>query len=101
VRSKMAAVNVLGTARMSRLAIRQFLKQDVDSKWGSRGRIINISSCAGHFGFPGEVAYSSTKASIDHMTHAGALEYANDYININCIAPGVVATGMTGQNFEG
>lgn len=34
------------------------------------------------------------------MTHAGALEYANDYININCIAPRVVATGMAGQNFE-
>ena len=81
---------------MSRLAIRQFLGQDVDGKWGSRRRIINISSCAGHFGFPGEVAYSSTKASIGHMTHAGAPGYANDYININCIAPGVVATGMAG-----
>ncbi|XTI86127.1 NAD(P)-binding protein [Cenococcum geophilum] len=77
----------------SKIVVVNFLKQDVDSKWGSRGRIINISSCAGHFGFPGEVAYSSTKASIDHMTHAGALEYANDYININCIGPGVVATG--------
>ncbi|OCL06313.1 NAD(P)-binding protein [Glonium stellatum] len=98
--SKMTAVNVLGTARMSRLAIQQSLEQNIDSIWGSRGRIINISSCAGHFGFPGEVAYSSTKAAIDHMTRSGALEYANDFININCIAPGVVATGMARQNFE-
>ncbi|OCK79787.1 NAD(P)-binding protein [Lepidopterella palustris CBS 459.81] len=98
--SKMAAVNTLGTARMCRLAIQQFLKQEVDLKWGSRGRIVNISSCAGGFGFPGEVAYSATKASINHMTRAGALDHAKDYININCVAPGVVATGMARQNFE-
>ncbi|KAL5591181.1 hypothetical protein FOVSG1_010070 [Fusarium oxysporum f. sp. vasinfectum] len=98
--SKMAAVNTLGTARMSRKALAQFLKQDVDEKWGSRGRIVNISSCAAVTGFPGEVAYSATKASIDHMTRAGALDHAKDYINFNCVAPGVVATGMARGNIE-
>lgn len=96
----MVAVNTLGTARMSRKAVRQFMKQDYDPKWGSRGRIVNISSCAGVFGFPGEVAYSATKASVNHMTRAGALDHAKDYINFNCVAPGVVATGMARQNFE-
>lgn len=96
----MAAVNTLGTARMSRSAIRQFLQQEVDEKWGSRGRIVNISSCASVTGFPGEVAYSATKASVDHMTRAGALDHAKDSININCVAPGVVATGMARGNLE-
>ncbi|KAJ0109548.1 uncharacterized protein J7T55_014110 [Diaporthe amygdali] len=50
--SKMTAVNTLGTARMCRLAISHFLEQDVDPSWGSRGRIVNISSCAGVVGFP-------------------------------------------------
>ncbi|KAL6360786.1 hypothetical protein LRP88_06494 [Fusarium phalaenopsidis] len=98
--AKMSAVNTLGTARMSRSAIRQFLKQEVDEKWGSRGRIVNISSCASVTGFPGEVAYSATKASVDHMTRAGALDHAKDNININCVAPGVVATGMARGNLE-
>uniref|UniRef100_A0A8H7TNJ9 Uncharacterized protein n=1 Tax=Bionectria ochroleuca TaxID=29856 RepID=A0A8H7TNJ9_BIOOC len=97
---KMAAVNTLGTARMSREVIRQFLRQTHDEKWGSRGRIVNISSCAAVCGFPGEVAYSATKASVNHMSRAGALDHAKDYININCVAPGVVATGMARGNFE-
>jgi NAD(P)-dependent dehydrogenase (short-subunit alcohol dehydrogenase family) len=98
--AKMVAVNTLGTAKASRLAIRQFLKQEIDPKWGSRGRIVNISSCAGHIAFAGEVAYSATKASINHMTRAGAIDHAKDSININCVAPGVVATGMARGNLE-
>jgi NAD(P)-dependent dehydrogenase (short-subunit alcohol dehydrogenase family) len=97
---KMVAINTLGTAKASRLAIRQFLKQEVDPKWGSRGRIVNISSCAGHIAFAGEVAYSATKSSINHMTRAGAIDHAKDYININCVAPGAVQTGMARANFE-
>ncbi|TVY33847.1 Levodione reductase [Lachnellula occidentalis] len=97
---KMVAVNTLGTAKASRLAIRQFLTQEVDEKWGSRGRIVNISSCAGHIAFAGEVAYSATKASINHMTRAGAIDHAKDSININCVAPGAVQTGMARANFE-
>lgn len=96
----MTAVNTLGTARMTRGALKQFLKQSPDEIWGSRGRIVNISSCAGVTGFPGEVAYSATKASINHMTRAGALDHAKDHININCVAPGVVATGMARGNLE-
>lgn len=98
--AKMMAVNTAGTSKMSRLAIRQFLKQDIDDGWGSRGRIINVSSCAAQIAYAGEVAYSATKASINHMTRAGAIDHAPDCININCIAPGVIATGMARGNLE-
>jgi NAD(P)-dependent dehydrogenase (short-subunit alcohol dehydrogenase family) len=98
--AKMVAINTMGTAKAMRLAMAQFLKQDIDINWGSRGRIVNISSCAANIAFPGEVAYSATKASINHMTRAGALDHARDSVNINCIAPGVVATGMARRNIE-
>ncbi|KAL4936483.1 hypothetical protein BDV06DRAFT_227858 [Aspergillus oleicola] len=98
--SRMLQINTAGTSKMSRLAIRQFLKQDVDERWGSRGRIVNVSSCAANIAYAGEVAYSATKASINHMTRAGAIDHARDYVNINCIAPGVVATGMARGNLE-
>lgn len=96
----MLSVNAMGTSKCTRLAIKQFLKQDIDEAWGSRGRIVNISSCAGHFSFPGENAYASTKALINHMGRAGATDHAKDSININTIAPGVVATGMARGNIE-
>jgi NAD(P)-dependent dehydrogenase (short-subunit alcohol dehydrogenase family) len=98
--AKMLAVNSAGTAKMSRLAVRQFLKQEVDPAWGSRGRIVNVSSCAANIAYAGEVAYSATKASINHMTRAAAIDHAKDSININCIAPGVVETGMARGNLE-
>lgn len=96
----MLAINVGGTSKMSRLALRQFLKQEVDAKWGSRGRIVNISSCAANIAYAGETAYSASKAAINHMTKAGAIDHAKDSININCIAPGVVETGMARVNLE-
>ncbi|KAG2016851.1 hypothetical protein GB937_006053 [Aspergillus fischeri] len=98
--SKMLAVNSAGTGKMCRLAIRQFLKQGVDPSWGSRGRIVNISSAAGVIAFAGEVAYSITKASVNHLTRTAALDHAKDSINVNCVAPGTVATGMARGNFE-
>lgn len=97
---RMLEINTAGTSKMSRLALCQFLKQDVDEHWGSRGRIVNVSSCAANIAYAGEVAYSATKASINHMTRAGAIDHARDHININCIAPGVVATGMARGNLE-
>ncbi|KAL4802410.1 hypothetical protein BDV18DRAFT_166822 [Aspergillus unguis] len=98
--AKMLQINAAGTSKMSRLAIRQFLKQDIDQSWGSRGRIVNVSSCAANIAYAGEVAYSATKAAVNHMTRAGAIDHARDAININCIAPGVVATGMARGNLE-
>ncbi|KAK7206980.1 hypothetical protein BZA70DRAFT_146 [Myxozyma melibiosi] len=97
---KMVAINTLGTSKCMRLAVKQFMKQEVDEALGSRGRIVNVSSCAGHFSFPGEVAYSATKAAVNHMTRAAATDHAKDYININVVAPGVVHTGMARGNIE-
>lgn len=96
----MLAINVGGTSKTSRLALRQFLKQDVDPDWGTRGRIVNISSCAANIAYAGECAYSASKAAINHMTRAGAIDHAKDAISVNCIAPGVVETGMARGNLE-
>lgn len=96
----MLAVNAAGTSKMSRLALRQFLKQEVDPVWGSRGRIVNVSSCAANIAYAGEAAYSASKAAVNHLTRAAAIDHARDLININCIAPGVVETGMARGNLE-
>ncbi|KAH7072510.1 putative short chain dehydrogenase/ reductase, partial [Paraphoma chrysanthemicola] len=97
---RMVQVNLLGTARVNRLAIKQFLKQGIDPIWGSRGRIVNISSGAGKFVVPLQCAYGATKAGVDQMTRTASTDHANDAININGVAPGLVATGMARDNFE-
>lgn len=96
----MLAVNAAGTSKACRLALRQFLKQEVDPVWGSRGRVVNISSCAANIAYAGEAAYAASKAAVNHLTRAAAIDHAGDFVNFNCIAPGVVETGMARVNIE-
>ncbi len=58
------------------------------------GKIINISSIWGITGASCEVLYSSTKAAVIGMTKALAKELGPSNIQVNCVAPGVIATAM-------
>lgn len=54
----------------------------------SKGRIINISSMSAHLGFSLVVPYCTSKAAIVGLTRGLAIEWANDNITVNSIAPG-------------
>lgn len=58
------------------------------------GRIITLSSVAGLTGNRGQVNYSAAKAGIIGATKALAVELAKRRITVNCIAPGLIDTGM-------
>ena len=58
------------------------------------GRIVTLSSVAGVVGNRGQVNYSAAKAGIIGATKALALELAKRGITVNCVAPGLVETGM-------
>ncbi|WBV20302.1 3-ketoacyl-ACP reductase FabG2 [Pantoea piersonii] len=60
------------------------------------GRIITLSSVSGIAGNRGQVNYSAAKAGIIGATKALAIELAKRKITVNCIAPGLVDTGMEG-----
>lgn len=62
------------------------------------GKIINISSMWGQVGASCEVAYSASKAGVIGLTKALAKELAPSGITVNCIAPGLIETGMN-SNF--
>lgn len=81
-------LNCLGAANTMHCAIPYFLKS-------GGGRIINISSIAGirHTGMNYAI-YSATKAALNQLTVAVAIEYAAAGIRANAILPGLLDTSM-------
>jgi len=59
------------------------------------GKIVNISSIIGQIGNSGQSNYAASKAGVEGMTRALAVELGSKNININCIAPGYIKTEMT------
>jgi 3-oxoacyl-[acyl-carrier protein] reductase len=60
----------------------------------SPGRIVTLSSVSGITGNRGQVNYSASKAGIIGATKALAIELAKRQITVNCVAPGLINTGM-------
>lgn len=80
--------NTSAVFALSREVVKQMLIQ------GS-GNIINISSMAAQYGIPRVIAYTASKAAIDGMTKAMAVELSPKGIRVNSIAPGFIATEMS------
>lgn len=58
------------------------------------GKIVNMCSQAGKYGFHTNVAYTASKFAVAGMTQSIA-QYAAPYnINVNCVCPGVVRTNI-------
>jgi NAD(P)-dependent dehydrogenase (short-subunit alcohol dehydrogenase family) len=62
------------------------------------GSIVSISSISGLRGAPRRALYAATKAALDGMTRALAMEYGPRGIRANAVAPGVVETEMWREN---
>ncbi len=61
------------------------------------GSIVLFSSVMGLTGQPGQAAYSASKGALISMCRSLALELARENIRINCVAPGLVETGMAAR----
>ena len=81
-------INLKGIFNTTQIVSRYMLKERY-------GKIINISSVIGQIGNSGQSNYAASKAGIDGMTRALAVEFGAKNININAIAPGFINTEMT------
>ncbi len=61
------------------------------------GRVINITSMAAHLGFTEVVPYCSSKGAVLSMTRGLAIEWAEDNMTVNSIAPGWFPSEMNKQ----
>lgn len=85
--SKTIDINLKGTMYMSREVCRRI----VDA--GLPGRVVNISSGAGHSGRVNFSNYCASKAGVLGLTRAMALELAPKHINVNSVSVGYVEVG--------
>lgn len=86
-------VNVTAMFTLSREVVKCMLEKKA-------GSIINISSMASQYGLPKVIAYSASKAAIEGMTRAMAVELSPNGIRVNCIAPGFIATDMSAKALD-
>jgi NAD(P)-dependent dehydrogenase (short-subunit alcohol dehydrogenase family) len=112
-------VNVAGTGHSDRVLDvsyerwREVLATDLDGPFlvaqraaqrmvdaGHGGRIINVTSVHEHIPRYGSAAYCAAKAGLGGLTKVMALELAEHGITVNAVAPGEIATEMTGTDEE-
>ena len=81
------AVNLAAPFFLIRAAIPHLLE--------AKGAVVNVSSCAAFQGQAYFAAYCATKAGLANMTKALAMEFTNQPIRVNAVAPGGMLTGLT------
>jgi NAD(P)-dependent dehydrogenase (short-subunit alcohol dehydrogenase family) len=64
---------------------------------GRGGRIVNVTSVHEHVPLSDAVAYCAAKHGLGAVTKCMALELAEHGITVNSVAPGEIATAMTGH----
>src|SRR3954468_16685526 len=64
---------------------------------GRGGRVVHVTSVHEHQPRVGSAAYCAAKGGLGLLTRVAALELAEHGITVNAVAPGEIATPMTGQ----
>jgi NAD(P)-dependent dehydrogenase (short-subunit alcohol dehydrogenase family) len=83
---KTLAVNLSAPFHLIQAAIPHLLER--------HGAVVNVTSCAAHVGQAYTAAYCATKAGLAHLTRALAMEYMNQPIRFNAVAPGGMPTTL-------
>ena len=88
---RILAVDLDGAFLCAQRAARRMVSQ------GRGGRIVNVTSVHEHVPLRGATAYCAAKGGLGLLTKVMALELAEHGITVNAVAPGEIATPMTGN----
>src|SRR5205823_3109328 len=83
------STNLNGTFHTCRAVARKMLRRRA-------GAIVNMTSFVGVHGNPGQANYAASKGGIIGFTKALAKELGNRGVRVNAVAPGYIATELTG-----
>lgn len=84
-------VNLTGAFLAGQAAARRMVEQ------GRGGAIVNVTSVHEHIPLSGSAPYSASKHGLGGLTKVMALELGKYDIRVNAVAPGQIATRITGQ----
>jgi len=90
---RVMAVNLFGVMAGSQRAARHMAKH-------GGGSIINTTSIAALRPGPGVMTYRASKAGVILFSQSIAIDLGEFGIRVNCIAPGLIPTGMTTYDME-
>jgi NAD(P)-dependent dehydrogenase (short-subunit alcohol dehydrogenase family) len=82
----MMDINLRSVFHLTQLAVPYLIK--------TGGNIVNVSSVTGTRAFPGILSYCVSKAGLDQLIRAAALELAPKNVRVNGVNPGVVQTNL-------
>lgn len=84
---KVVQIHLTGSFLFSECARPLLKKSDI-------ANIVNVSSMSAIFGFPEQPAYASGKGGIDQLTKTNAIDFVDDNIRVNAVAPGWIGTEL-------
>jgi 3-oxoacyl-[acyl-carrier protein] reductase len=87
---KVIDTNLTGSFRTVKRVIKSMMRK-------KKGRIVLISSVAAQLGNPGQVNYAASKAGLLGIARSITRELGSRGITANVVAPGYIATDMTGS----
>lgn len=85
-------VNLYGVMRVARAALPALCE--------SAGTLINVTSQLSEVAIPDAPAYCASKGGANNLTRQLAIDYADDGVTVNGLAPGIVETDMTADARE-
>jgi NAD(P)-dependent dehydrogenase (short-subunit alcohol dehydrogenase family) len=90
---ELMAVNLKGLFFACQAAGRQMVRAGF-------GRIVNMSSQAGHVGIRRHAAYSASKGGVELLTKVLALEWGRYGVTVNSVAPTFIRTPGTAERLD-